>query len=382
MMTKVVHDTDIGTGLEISGGKLNAAATMATDAEVAAAITAQDTAENTAEAFQLKRDLYYSRFQHFLQHNAIWELDGSKVKAHTVAGTNQRLISIAVGLDPDTDSTGGESLNFPQAGAVVKSLNGSPDKTVDANGFLDLTGWNTLWYRVPVDGTNGHPAEWAYSSHNTGTFAPDSSWIIVLQTNADFPNGGYRAQLSTGRVLHQGLNFPEGGDRIGGFAESSSRIGRRNIGVFEGLIPTRATNVGEGGFSSAKGAVFNPFAGTDAGNAIVHFKLPLRSSTTNPSNQMYHLHFQGYAYLAANGSKVIDFTVVGYAYPGLPHPEHYGSHAGKVTQYVGADGHVYVRVDFTNAHYLTVVIDSMAVGNGQALKHDSIVAIFDNAATL
>lgn len=39
-MTKVVHDTDIGSGLEISGGKLNAAATMATDAEVAAAIAA------------------------------------------------------------------------------------------------------------------------------------------------------------------------------------------------------------------------------------------------------------------------------------------------------------------------------------------------------
>lgn len=40
MMTKVVHDTDIGSGLEISGGKLNAAASMATDAEVAAAIAA------------------------------------------------------------------------------------------------------------------------------------------------------------------------------------------------------------------------------------------------------------------------------------------------------------------------------------------------------
>lgn len=55
-MTKVVHDTDIGSGLEISGGKLNAAATMATDAEVAAAIAAaaaledsEDTAEDVAQ---------------------------------------------------------------------------------------------------------------------------------------------------------------------------------------------------------------------------------------------------------------------------------------------------------------------------------------------
>lgn len=39
-MTKVVHDTDVGTGLEIVGGKVNVAASQATDAEVAAAIAA------------------------------------------------------------------------------------------------------------------------------------------------------------------------------------------------------------------------------------------------------------------------------------------------------------------------------------------------------
>lgn len=49
-MTKIVHDTDIGSGLEISGGKLNAAATMATDVEVAAAIAAQDVLEDAEDA--------------------------------------------------------------------------------------------------------------------------------------------------------------------------------------------------------------------------------------------------------------------------------------------------------------------------------------------
>ena len=39
-MTKVVHDTDVGTGLEIAGGKLGVAGSMATDAELAAAIAA------------------------------------------------------------------------------------------------------------------------------------------------------------------------------------------------------------------------------------------------------------------------------------------------------------------------------------------------------
>lgn len=56
-MTKVVHDTDIGSGLEISGGKLNTAGSMATDAEVAAAIAAADAledAEDLAENNELR----------------------------------------------------------------------------------------------------------------------------------------------------------------------------------------------------------------------------------------------------------------------------------------------------------------------------------------
>ena len=229
-MTKVVHDTDIGSGLKISGGKVNIASTMATDPELAAAIAAADVLEDAEDLAQLE----------------------AKLTKH-----------------------------------------------------------------------------------------------------------------------------------IGGLQGDIKNIGRRNIGVFEGLIYSRANNSAEGGFTVAKGATFNPVAGTDAANGTVHFKLPWRAGAVNPSNKMYRLHFTGYAYLNASAKKIIDFTVSGYAYQtGILSAEHQGSHAAEVTQYVGSDGYVYVRLAIANSYHMTISIDSMAVGNGEAMPHDSITAHFNNAATL
>lgn len=227
MMTKVVHAEDIGSGLEISGGKLNAASTMATDTEVAAAIAAADVLEDAEDLAQLE----------------------AKLTKH-----------------------------------------------------------------------------------------------------------------------------------VGGLQGDSFLVGRTNIGVFEGWLESRGTNSARGGFTSAKGATFNPVVGTDSANTVIHFKLPWRAGGTNPSNKMYHLRFKGYGYGDGHG---IDMLVVGYAYQsGLYNTEAKGSHAAQTTQYIGSDGYVYVRVAFTNTYYLTVAIDSMSVGNGEAMPHDSITAHFDNAETL
>lgn len=170
---------------------------------------------------------------------------------------------------------------------------------------------------------------------------------------------------------------------IGGLQGDIINIGRRNIGVFEGVLYSRTNNNGVGGFTAAKGATFNPTVGTDAANGTVHFKLPWRAGGTNPSNKMYRLHFTGHAYSNEPTKKIIDFAVVGYPYQtGLILAEHQGSHAAEVTQYLGSDGHVYVRLAIADSYFMTISIDSMAVGNGEAMPHDSITAHFDNAATL
>lgn len=64
-MTKVVHDTDVGTGLEIAGGKVNVAATQATDVEVDQAIHADNIIELAeARARLMPRIMLFDRAEH------------------------------------------------------------------------------------------------------------------------------------------------------------------------------------------------------------------------------------------------------------------------------------------------------------------------------
>lgn len=208
-MTKVVHDTDIGTGLEISGGKLNAAGSMATDAEVAAAITAQDVAENAAEAVVKARELFAIRSQIGLLQNCTWELVGQKVKAHTVYTTESRFMTINAAKSPNTAPNGHFYFYFPLAGDPVKGLN-APDITVDSNGFIDLPTWGALWVKLPPASSPSAapPVEWAYSTYYYGTdFEPSSDYIRILTLNHGI--GSVGANISDGRILTQGLNYQD-----------------------------------------------------------------------------------------------------------------------------------------------------------------------------
>lgn len=192
-MTKVVHDTDIGTGLEISGGKLNAAATMATDAEVTAAVQASETADATEEQKLLEN----VRLQEGLFNNTMWELQDHKVKAHTVDGSSTRLISIS--------SAGYETyveFYFPAAGTSVPSLSGGSPIVVDALGFITLPDWGVLWYKYAGTGQG-----WYWSSYTNVDVNPSTEYIRVLALDHD--SGSITAQLSNGRMIVQGKNYPD-----------------------------------------------------------------------------------------------------------------------------------------------------------------------------
>lgn len=253
-MTKVAHAEDIGAGLEISGGKLNAAATMATDAEVAAAITAQDVAENAAEAVVKARELFAIRSQIGLQQNCTWELVGQKVKAHTVYPTEARFMTINAAKSPNTASNGNFYFYFPLAGETVKGLN-APDITVDSNGFVYLPTWGALWVKLPPASSPSAapPVEWAYSTYFYGTdFEPSSDYIRILTLNHGI--GSVGANTADGRILTQGLNYQDTGwgDLTpyfaagvaaygGGFA--APRFRRKNNRVYlEGVVTVPAPN--------------------------------------------------------------------------------------------------------------------------------------------
>ncbi|MFI0399665.1 MAG: hypothetical protein ACH34X_11315 [Thiolinea sp.] len=145
-MTKVVHDTDIGSGLEISGGKLNAAATMATDVEVAAAIAAQDVLEDAEDA---------------AEDNAIKALG-----THLRLSKNAILAPNAAGTAPEHWSMG----DIYSATVEEQVLNGQDPATRSAlaQEFLNAIKSNTSYFasnfyiwrmkiRVPPNGTHALP---------------------------------------------------------------------------------------------------------------------------------------------------------------------------------------------------------------------------------
>lgn len=196
MMTKVVHADDIGSGLEISGGKLNAAGTMATDAEVAAAVQASETADNIEE----NKLLESVRLQDGLFHNTMWEMQGNKVKAYTVDGSSIRFISIS--------SAGYETyaaFYFPAAGASVPSLSGGSPIVVDALGFITLPDWGVLWYKYAGAGQG-----WYWSTYTNVDINPSTEYIRILALNHDdLASSLVNAQLSNGRTIVQGKNYPD-----------------------------------------------------------------------------------------------------------------------------------------------------------------------------
>ena len=196
MATKVVHADDIGTGLEISGGKLNAAGSMATDTEVAAAVAASETADATEEQKLLEN----VRLQEGLFHNTMWELQGHKVKAHTVDGSAFRLISISsAGYEPYA------AFYFPAAGTSVPYLSGGSPIVVDVQGFVELPNWGVLWYKYAGSGQG-----WYWSAYTHVDINQSAEYIRVLALNHDDVESNLiNAQLSNGRTIVQGKNYPD-----------------------------------------------------------------------------------------------------------------------------------------------------------------------------
>ena len=367
---KVINDTDVGTTLDISSGKLEAAASMTTDAELAAQATTQATVDATqdaalvtaiqaseaTDATEEQNILDSIRLQEGMFHNATWELKGSSVKAYTTDGAFNRLLSIS-SLVPYPHI----SAYFPPVGAIVPSLSGGADLTVDADGFIPLPSWGVLWFKH-----RGAAQGWYWSLYFDPIKVASSEYVRVLAINNDH---FITAQLSNGRTIYQGMNYIRENTTSGGKYPTSTRC-VTNTGVFEGFLVEFDNRHEDFALTTIS-------PDSTRTNTVVHFRLPI----TPNAAEMYHLHFRGHSYQAQR--KIIDFTVAGYSHIGtLSQPEVIGTHAAVVTQYAGSDQHVYIRVEFDDAYFLTLAVDSMGVGNGEPFKHGSIQTFINPAMTL
>lgn len=209
-MTKIAHADDIGDGLEISGGKLNAAASQATDAEVAAAIQISESADATEEQNLLNN----LRLQEGLFNNTVWEMIGNKVKANTVIGTENRFLSIS-----SLGSTVAVEFHFPAAGASIPSLQSAAALIVDSSGFIELPNWGVLWYKY-----RGSNTGWYWSTYSLNAIELASEYIRVLALNSY----DRTAQLSDGSFITQGLNYQDTNwiDLSGSLVSGASNYGQ------------------------------------------------------------------------------------------------------------------------------------------------------------
>lgn len=209
MMTKVVHDTDIGAGLEISGGKLEAAAGMATDAEVAAAIAAQDAAENAAEETTRLRNAFIKRAQQVLSSESIFEVSpaGFKFYPDPFMTYSSRLLVIGAGEGVNSLESGYLDIAPPVVGDVIKGL-GAPDVVVDVNGFIPVPIYGTLYFKLPAPNAPASAVgEWYVSRYNANDYDVPDDFLFICQQLPNNPGGMY--QLFDGRKLAQGKNYAD-----------------------------------------------------------------------------------------------------------------------------------------------------------------------------
>lgn len=221
---KVINDTDVGTTLDISSGKLEAAASMTTDAELAAqattqaavdaaqnqamvdAIAAQDALEDAAEETTRLRNAFIKRAQQVLSSESIFEVSPAGFKFYPdPAMSLSRLLVIGAGKGVNSLSAGYLNIHPPVAGDVIKGL-GIPDVIVDVNGFIPVPTHGTLYFKLPAP--NAHSSavgDWYVSLYGSNDYDVPDDFLFICQQLPNNPGGMY--QLFDGRKLAQGKNY-------------------------------------------------------------------------------------------------------------------------------------------------------------------------------
>lgn len=127
--------------------------------------------------------------------------------------------------------------------------------------------------------------------------------------------------------------------------------------------------------------VVDYFTTTSSSALYIHIRTPFRPAV---HTNMYHFKVEGYSY---GDSRDIDLTFVGYSYAVNPtviqspmsrDPQGFFA----PTQYIGSDGHIYLRFKPGNVYYCSFRVDSMYVGNGRIVYPGELVVTESSAATL
>ncbi len=249
---QVVHSTDVGTGLEIVGGKVVPAASMTTDLEMDAARiaardeaiavasadaqakadasqaaatasaqamvdvssatgAASDAAQDAAAANESTSDNVTRMAQAAFTHN--WTVDvqvGGNLRLRGNGRGYERGIVIGAGRGAHASSNGFWDIKAPTAGVTIKGI-GTADRVVAADGFIQnfAHDWSSLYFRLPSQGTPvGSVLEWVMVTHNEGGYEVTDDMVLVGTMNHDEGGAPY-FQLADGTKCFVGTTYPD-----------------------------------------------------------------------------------------------------------------------------------------------------------------------------
>ena len=249
---QVVHSTDVGTGLEIVGGKVVPAASMTTDLEMDAARiaardeaiavaaadaqakadasqaaatasaqamvdvssatgAASDAAQDAAAVTESTSDNVTRMAQSALTHN--WTVDVLATGGIRFRGNGrgyERAIVMGAGKGAHASPNGYWDINPPTAGVTIKGI-GTADRVVDADGFIQnfAHNWSSLYFRLPSPGTpNGAAIEWVMVTYDEGGYEVTDDMVLVGTMNHDEGGGPY-FQLADGTKCFVGTTYPD-----------------------------------------------------------------------------------------------------------------------------------------------------------------------------
>ena len=228
---KVIHDTDLGASLEVVAGKLEASQTLATDAEVAAAIAAaqasaqadaasqiaaNEAAENAEEAAASAaasvakiRSNYLHNAQTHHSWSAVFEVNASVNGVKWFGGvhlTYPRMIIMGGGDGAQMGDTGFFNVLPPAPGTTVYGL-GFPDSVVDANGFITMPNWGSLYYKIPQGGAESYSqGTFHVAAYEAGDYEVAEDMIYLGGFTHD---SGLIFKRADGVKCSHGLTYPD-----------------------------------------------------------------------------------------------------------------------------------------------------------------------------